>query len=65
MLMKLPLIFLEKKANSRNYVEDYLKEQGFTIAPEFELGSHDLVLEFAKINLGVASVTKEFALHYL
>ncbi|ATP41375.1 LysR family transcriptional regulator [Solibacillus sp. R5-41] len=65
MLMKLPLIFLEKKANSRNYVENYLKEQGYTISPEFELGSHDLVLEFAKINLGVASVTKEFALDYL
>ncbi len=65
MLMKLPLIFLEKKANSRNYVENYLKEQGYSISPEFELGSHDLVLEFAKINLGVASVTKEFAMDYL
>ncbi|MEO4052012.1 LysR family transcriptional regulator [Solibacillus sp. CAU 1738] len=65
MLMKMPLIFLEKKANSRNYVENYLKKQGFTITPEFELGSHDLVLEFAKINLGIACVTKEFAKDYL
>lgn len=65
LLMKLPLIFLEKKANSRNYVEGYLKEQGYTISPEFELGSHDLVLEFAKINLGIASVTKEFSMDYL
>lgn len=65
MLMKLPLIFLEKKANSRNYVEGYLKERGYTISPEFELGSHDLVLEFAKINLGIASVTKEFSMDYL
>lgn len=65
MLMKLPLIFLEKKANSRNYVEGYLKELGYPISPEFELGSHDLVLEFAKINLGIASVTKEFSLDYI
>lgn len=65
MLMKLPLIFLEKKANSRKFVENYLKEQGYTISPEFELGSHDLVLEFAKINLGVASVTKEFSSDYI
>lgn len=65
MLMKLPLIFLEKKANSRNYVERYLKEQGYAISPEFELGSHDLVLEFAKINLGIACVTKEFSIEYL
>ncbi|AWE08271.1 LysR family transcriptional regulator [Lysinibacillus sp. 2017] len=65
MLMKLPLIFLEKRANSRIYVESYLKEQGYAISPEFELGSHDLVLEFAKINLGVGSVTREFSKDYL
>lgn len=65
MLTKMPLIFLEKKANSRRFVEGYLAEQGFTISPEFELGSHDLVLEFAKINLGIACVTKEFARGYL
>ncbi len=64
-LMKMPLIFLEKKANSRQYVENYLKSCGFSISPEFELGSHDLLLEFAKINLGIACVTKEFSNDYL
>lgn len=64
-LVKLPLIFLESKSNSRKYVEDYLISKGIKIAPEFELGSHDLVLEFAKINLGVACVTKEFSQDYL
>lgn len=64
-LMKMPLIFLEKNANSRNYVEKYLTEKGYTISPEFELGSHDLLLEFAKINLGIACVTKEFSTEYL
>ena len=34
--------------------------EGVTISPEFELGSHDLLVEFAKINLGIACVTKEF-----
>ena len=38
---------------------------GFSISPEFELGSHDLLLEFAKINLGIACVTKEFSTDYL
>lgn len=65
MLAKLPLIFLEKKANSRQYVERFLLEKGYSITPEFELGSHDLVLEFAKINLGIACVTKEFSKDYL
>lgn len=64
-LLKMPLIFLEKKSNSRKYVENYLKEKGFDLHPEFELGSHDLLLQFAKINLGIACVTKEFALEEL
>ena len=64
-LMKMPLIFLEKKSNSRMYVENFFKKRGFHISPEFELGSHDLVLEFAKINLGISCVTKEFSRHYL
>lgn len=64
-LMSIPLIFLEKNSNSRKYVEQYLKEQGHPISPDFELGSHDLLLEFAKINLGIACVTKEFSKHYL
>ena len=39
--------------------------RGVKISPEFELGSHDLLLEFAKINLGIACVTKEFSKEYL
>ena len=35
------------------------------ISPEFELGSYDLLLEFAKINLGIACVVKEFTKEYL
>ncbi|AFM02468.1 MULTISPECIES: LysR family transcriptional regulator [Desulfitobacterium] len=64
-LMELPLIFLEKKSNSRKYVESYLKKKGFPISPVFELGSYDLVLEFSKINLGIACVIKEFSKDYL
>jgi LysR family transcriptional regulator, transcriptional activator of the cysJI operon len=64
-LVKLPLIFLESKSNSRKYVEDYMISKGIKISPEFELGSHDLLLEFAKINLGIACVTKEFSQEYL
>ncbi len=64
-LVKMPLIFLEPKSNSRKYVEDYMISQGVKIEPEFELGSHDLLLEFANINLGIACVTKEFSKEYL
>ncbi|KMY55853.1 LysR family transcriptional regulator [Bacillus sp. FJAT-27231] len=64
-LAKQPLIFLEPRSISRRYAEDYILSKGVKIAPEFELGSHDLLLEFAKINLGIACVTREFSLEYL
>lgn len=64
-LMKYPLIFLEPKSNSRRYVEAFILSKGVQITPEFELGSHDLLLEFAKSNLGIACVTKEFSQVYL
>lgn len=64
-ILKLPLIILDPKSNSRTYVEKYMLEKGIKIVPEIELGSHDLLLEFAKINLGVACVIKEFSKEYL
>ena len=64
-LMEMPLIFLEKKSNSRQYVENFFKKRGFHASPVFELGSYDLVLEFAKINLGISCVIKEFSMDYL
>lgn len=64
-LAKLPLILLDNKSNSRKYVEKYILSKGIKINSEIELGSHDLLLEFAKINLGIACVIKEFSKEYL
>lgn len=64
-LMRMPLIFLERKSNSRRYVENILSKKGCSISPAFELGSHDLVLQFAKINLGISCVVREFVLEDL
>jgi len=64
-ILKFPLIILEPKSNSRSYVEKYMLEKGIQLIPEIELGSHDLLLEFTKINLGVACVVKEFSEEYL
>ncbi|QGU96182.1 LysR family transcriptional regulator [Clostridium bovifaecis] len=64
-LSKLPLILLDTKSNSRQYVEKYILSKGIEIVSEIELGSHDLLLEFAKINLGIACVVKEFSREYL
>ncbi|WMJ21855.1 LysR family transcriptional regulator [Paludicola sp. MB14-C6] len=62
---ELPLILLENKANSRRYIQNFFQSHGIQLQPEIELGSHELLLEFAKINLGVSCVMKEFSKHYL
>ena len=57
-----PLILLERKASSRLYLERCFREHGLEIEPEIELGSHNLLISLARIGLGVACVTEEFAL---
>ena len=42
------------------FVERFLKKKGYSISPMFELGSHDLLVDFAKVNYGVSCVIKEF-----
>jgi LysR family transcriptional regulator, transcriptional activator of the cysJI operon len=61
----LPLILLESNSNSRQYVEKFMLSKGIKINPEIELGSHELLLEFAKIDLGISCVIKEFSQDYL
>lgn len=61
----LPLILLERKSNARRLVDDWFAAQGLPISPEIELGSHDLLLDFARIGLGVCCAIEEFAEDYL
>ena len=62
-IVKYPLI--EPNSNSSRYVEKFMISKGIKISPVFELGSFDLLLEFARINLGIACVVKEFSKSYL
>lgn len=64
-LSQLPLIVLDRNSISRRYVEQFMLKKGVKIQPDIELGAHDLLLEFAKIDLGVSCVIKEFAKAYL
>ncbi len=59
-IASLPLVMLEPKSNSRRNVDKYFSEHGIELKPEFELGSHDLLFDFARKNLGIACVTEEF-----
>lgn len=55
------LILLEKSSNSRHFVDRHFASYGVLLTPTIELGSHDLLLEAAKNNLGRACVIKEFS----
>ena len=56
-----PVICLEPNTSTRRYVDDFLKLQGVTLAPEFELATSDLIVSFALRNLGIGCVVSDFA----
>ena len=60
-LLKLPMIVLENNTSSRSYMNRYLAENGITLAPEFELATSDMIVQFALRNLGVGCVVRDFA----
>lgn len=64
-LESLPLICLEKNTSTRRYLDQFLKTSGINIQPEIELATSDMIVQFARRNLGVASVVYDFAEEYL
>lgn len=64
-LKNYPLIFLEKNTSSRSYIDAFLKEWGVEPAPEFELATSDMIVQFALRNLGIGCVVREFAQPFL
>lgn len=59
-ILSLPIILLEEGSNSRQYLNQFMLQKGYTLEPEIELGSLDLLVEFARIGLGVSCLTREF-----
>lgn len=64
-LEKLPVLCLETDTSTRRYVDQFLKENGVLLNPEFELSTSDILVQFALRNLGIACVTRDFAAQYL
>lgn len=56
-----PLLLLEKTSATRRNLDAFLQERQLAVVPEIELESVDLLVEFAKIGLGVAHVLGESA----
>lgn len=64
-LAALPVILLEKDSSMRSYIDRYFHGRHIRLAPEFELGSMDLLIQFARTGLGVACVTEQFVMDEL
>lgn len=60
-LTGLPCIFLEKNTSTRTFMDDFLRQQGIELKPEFELAISDMIVQFAKRNMGVGCVMEGFA----
>lgn len=56
----LNLITQKKPSNTRNYLDNFMKQNGIILKPKTEIVSYNLVIEFAKIGFGIAYATKEF-----
>lgn len=64
-LEKYPLLMLEKHSVTRTFFDNFLRKNNVFITPEIELGSVDLLIEMAKIGLGIAFVSKEYIVREL
>ncbi len=64
-LQSMPLIFLEGKTSTTDYIHSFLEKNGTSLHPEFELATSDMIVQFALRSLGVGCVVKDFAKEYL
>lgn len=60
-LSKYPLLLLQQDSSTRRNLDITFKNHNVELVPEIELESIELLLEFARIGLGIAHVLKESA----
>ena len=60
-LCDLPCIFLEKNTSTRLFMDQFLSQKGIELKPEFELATSDMIVQFARRNMGVGCVMEGFA----
>ena len=54
------LMLLDKKNMTRQYIDDYLQENQIIIKDSIDISDMDLLIDFARIGVGVACVIKNF-----
>lgn len=65
LLSKGNVMLLDRNNISRQFIDNYLKEQNIRIANPLEVNNMDLLVEFARIGMGIGCVIREFIEHDL
>lgn len=60
-LSSYPVLLLEKSTSTRKYIDNFTREHGCQLTAEIELATSDLLVQFAKRELGVSCVVRNFA----
>ncbi len=55
-LLDYPILMLDRQSTTSEFLHDLFLQHRLQLTPEIELGSNDLLIELAKINLGIAFV---------
>ncbi|MCY9696732.1 LysR family transcriptional regulator [Paenibacillus alginolyticus] len=64
-ISRFPLLLLSPGSSTRRFIEQWFAAQDVTIEADIELGSIDLLIEFAKLGFGVAFVPRSYVVKEL
>lgn len=56
-----PVLLLEKSTSTRRYMDDFARRHGCELTAEIELATSDLLVQFARRELGISCVVRNFA----
>ncbi|MCR8657470.1 LysR family transcriptional regulator [Paenibacillus sp. T3-5-0-4] len=59
-LIQYPLILFSRNSRARMAITELMQGYGYELKPAIEVGSVDLLIEFARKGLGISYVTREF-----
>ena len=60
-LQQYPILMLDRKSTTSEFLHAMFQRSHLDLVPEIELSSNDLLIDLARIGLGVACVTEEFS----
>lgn len=55
-----PLIVLSSRSQTRSFLEKFVEAHDLHLEPDIEVGSVELMMEFARLGLGLSFVSREF-----